>query len=270
MHCPLFPHVALAGIAALLMLAAGCTTEPITGRSRFLLTSAGDESSLGLQAWNDVLRKEPVSANRAHLDAVTRVGRNLAAAVNEPGFQWEFRVLASAEANAFCLPGGKVAVYEGLFKYVANDAELAAVLGHEIAHAVARHGGERMTQAMGVDLGSQITDAYLAQKGVSATGREQWLLAYSGITTVGVILPYSRTHEYSADQIGLVYMARAGYDPRAAVTFWRKFGKGGKNLEILSTHPLDDKRLARLSQLLPKTEADYAAAPVKHGLGNPL
>ncbi len=256
--------------AVVLFAATGCqtATEPVTGRSQFILTAPGQESRMGLQAWESILEEEKPSQNQAYVAAVKRVGTAVATTVDQPGFEWEFRTFASDQANAFCLPGGKVGVYDGLFKYIANDAELAAVIGHEIAHAVARHGGERMTQGMLQNLGALGLSVALSSKAEEEQTR--WMAAYAGLTTVGVILPYSRTHEYAADEIGTMYMARAGYDPRAALTFWQKFGGDNQTpgmLEFLSTHPVGQNRIARLKQIVPRARQEYQAAPVQRGLG---
>ena len=240
-------------------------TEPITGRKQIFLTAPGQETRMGLQAWRDILEDEKPTPDKAKAEAVRRVGNNLKKVVSRPEYEWEFRTFAAKEPNAFCLPGGKVGVYDALFKYVDNDAELAAVVGHEIGHAVARHGGERMTQAILQNLGALGLSAAL--KDESAKTRARWMAAYTGITTVGVILPYSRTHEYAADELGMIYMARAGYKPSAAVSFWEKFGKlGGAQLEFLSTHPLSEKRLTHLREILPCAMIEYETAPVQRGL----
>lgn len=248
----------------------GCRTaiEPVTGRSQFILTSRGKETSMGVQAWHETLGEEKPCRNRKQVEAVERVGRAISQVVEEEGFEWEFRTFESDQANAFCLPGGKVAVYSGLFRFVANDAELAAVVGHEIGHALARHGGERMTQGMLRNVGELGLSMVLRSKPQSQQAR--WMAAYAGLTTLGVILPYSRTHEYSADQIGVILMAQAGYRPEAAISFWGKFGASGSSSaveEFLSTHPMGSKRRERLRSLLPKAQLEYEMAPVKRGFG---
>ncbi len=263
------PRLPLAGILCLSVFLAGCVVEPETGRKRLILTSASMESNLGAQSWAEVRGAEKPTPSTKWSAAVTRVGRHVADAANEPGYQWEFACFASEQANAFCLPGGKIAVYDGIFQYMANDAELAAVVAHEVAHATARHGGERMTQAMTVSAGALALG--VALKDQTAESRETWLLAYGGISTVGLVLPYSRVHEYAADRIGLMYMARAGYHPEAAVHFWQKFsegkGGGGSISDFLSTHPADAKRIAELKRHLPQAMAEYNRAPKRHGFG---
>lgn len=258
----------VSGMLPVVLFLGGCVVVPETGRQRLILTSAGMESNLGAQAWAEVRGAERPTDNPRWAAAVQRVGKAIAEAANEPSYQWEFACFANEQANAFCLPGGKIAVYDGIFQYMANDAELAAVVAHEVAHATARHGGERMTQAMAVSAGALALGVALQDQDREA--RERWLLAYGGISTVGLLLPYSRVHEYEADRIGLMYMARAGYHPEAAVHFWEKFseGKGGGSIsDFLSTHPADAKRIAELRRHMPRAMAEYNRAPKRHGFG---
>jgi len=262
--CTLFVFVAL------FFFIPGCqtATEPYTGRSQLILTPRSTELQMGQQAWREILRKEKPCRDKQKIAAVERVGKALAAVVPEKGFHWEFRVFQSDQANAFCLPGGKVGVYSGLFKYVDNDAELAAVIGHEIGHAIAHHGAERMTQGMLVNLGALGLSVALDRRGDENAAH--WLRAYSGLATLGYILPYDRTQEYSADQIGMMLMAKAGYDPEAAISFWRRFAAHEKQpaiMEFLSTHPLDQKRLERLRKNLYKANLEYELASTRRGLG---
>lgn len=247
------------------LIMAACNTVPITGRSQFLVTSVSQENQLGEEAWREINRKEKQTTNRKYSDAVKRVGQNIAAVSDAPGFEWEFKTFESKQANAFCLPGGKVAVYTGIFKYMDNDAELAAVIGHEVAHAIARHGGERISQeqarAIGQAVLSEVTDPKYRQLAV---------MVYGGATAVGVMLPYSRTHEYEADHMGLIYMAKAGYDPRYAVSFWEKFSNASKISgfeEFLSTHPVGEKRIQQMQQLLPEAMEIYNKNKIKRGSG---
>ena len=259
-----------AGLAVLAMVAwlgAGCQTVPYTGRQQLLLTSRSEEADMGTQAWQEIKAKERRANSATQSNAVIRVGQSIAKVADAPDYQWEFVTFESAEPNAFCLPGGKVAVYSGLFQYLANDAELATVVGHEVAHAVARHGGERMSQAMIQQVGAE-----LVAGAAGAENQELWLLAYGGISNLGVVLPYSREHEYEADYMGMIFMAKAGYDPRAALTFWEKFGKlsqGGAVGEFFSTHPMGEKRLEKMRAQLPSAMELYRQAPRKFGLGEP-
>lgn len=242
-----------------------CQSVPITGRSQMLFTSPQEERQLGDQAWTEIKRKERETKNRQYSDAVQRVGRNIAVVSNAPGFQWEFRTFESKQANAFCLPGGKVAVYTGIFKYMANDAELAAVVGHEIGHAIARHGGERISHAQARSVGQSILSEMTDQK-----YRQLAVTVYGGATNIGIMLPYSRTHEYEADHIGMILMARAGYNPRYAISFWRKFAAASKISsieEFISTHPIGQKRVEEMQKLLPKALDAYEKAKVRRNTG---
>lgn len=250
---------------ALGLLLTACSTVPYSGRSQMLLTSIAEEKLMGEQAWAEISSKEKVTRNRKYSSAVIRVGRYISAVADQPEFQWEFKTFESEQPNAFCLPGGKVAVYTGLFQYTANDAELAAVVGHEIGHAIARHGGERVSQGILVDIGSELLSA-----SVDPSMQQEWQLAYGLVANVGAILPYSRIHEYEADYIGLILMSKAGYDPRACISFWGKFGKLGSTSELgefLSTHPIGEKRLEKMKEKLPEAFQYYNKAKTKHGLG---
>jgi predicted Zn-dependent protease len=245
-------------LCSFLILFSACSTVPYTGRSQLMMTSQAEENKMGQEAWRGVLQKEKISKNKKYTAAVKRVGKRIAAVSDRPDFKWEFKTFDSEQANAFCLPGGKVAVYTGIFNYISNDAELAAVMGHEVGHAIARHGGERVSQGMFQQAGA---------KGVAVAAgskyREMALMAYGIGSNLGVMLPYSRTHEYEADHIGIMLMAKAGYDPRNAITFWQKFSKASTTnsfTEYLSTHPMGEHRVEQLKKLLPEAMKLYRKA----------
>ena len=261
------PFIVSTLFLTLLLLFSACSTTPITNRSRLLITSVEEENSLGVKAWGEIKKKEKLSKNKMYIRAVKRVGRNIARVAGRPNFKWEFKVFESKVPNAFCLPGGKVAVYSALFKYTANDAELAAVMGHEIGHAIARHGGERMSQQMLQNLGALGIMVALED---DEKNQAIAIAAYQAVAQIGVMLPYSRLHEYEADHIGMILATKAGYSPQAVISFWKKFGKLGGDSEIaeyFSTHPLGSKRLKKMKELLKIGEKLYRNAPKKHGLG---
>jgi predicted Zn-dependent protease len=264
-------RLALTLIAAGLLLA-GCYTNPVTGRKSLVLLSQGDELSLGQQSFAEIRQKETVSQNPSFNARVTRVGQRIAQAVgNElPDAKWEFVVFESKDVNAFALPGGKVGVYTGLLELAENDSELAIVMGHEIGHVIARHGAERMSEAMVISGIGALGAAAVEAKSDDPKTRQLFEVAYGGATTLGRVLPHSRSNESEADRMGAVYAARAGYDPRAAITFWQKMivqknsaensgGGLGRISALMSTHPADDKRIADLKALMPQVLPIYEA-----------
>ncbi len=239
-----------------------CRTVPVSSRKQLLLSSENYENELGATAFAEYKKEYPRSTNKTWTESLNRVGDAIRKVAQKDDYQWEFVVLESQDANAFCLPGGKVAVYSGIFQFIANEAELAAVVAHEIAHALARHGGERMSWAQLQQMGT----LGLRSAGAGAT----WETIYGLGTEFGVMLPFSRKHEHEADSIGLILQARAGYHPSAAITFWQKFGAGKTPSMIekwASTHPGGEERIANLQQLLPQALREYEKAPQKIGLG---
>ena len=204
-------------LMAMLALASGCSTVPVTGRKQLNIVSEGQMTQLGLADFNQLKQELPINHDPAINAMVQRVGKRIAAVADKdmPNAQWEFVVFDSDEANAFCLPGGKVGVYTGILPITQNDAGLATVIGHEVGHAVANHGAERMSEAMVMQEGGQLLNSTLSS--TDAQWQQAAMLAYGLGTKVGRELPHSRAQESEADHIGLIYMARAGYDPRAAV-----------------------------------------------------
>jgi len=252
-------------LAFSLSLVAGCVTTPLTHRKALILVPFDQEVQMGLQAYRDILASEEVSENPAWNRMVRRVGERIARVSDLPGLQWEFSVIVSEDMNAFCLPGGKVAVYTGILPVAENEAGLAAIIGHEVAHAVARHAGERMSQALIVNLGLSLADLSLQNN-----QHRQMILAALGLgASVGVMLPYSRAHEAEADEIGILYMARAGYDPREAVFLWDRFAKAGgtRPPPFLSTHPAPEDRTRELQRKVERALKEYDRAPERHGKG---
>jgi predicted Zn-dependent protease len=258
---------ALCGVAILL---AACESAPVTGRSQMMLVSESEERQMGLQAYREVLSKEALSYDAETNALVEKVGRRIAAAAERPPsdlwhaprFRWEFKTVDKNEPNAFCLPGGKVVVYSGILPYTKTEAGLAVVVGHEVAHALARHGAERMSDQMVAQVGATAAAVALAATvgGRSSTYVPAMMAAVGAGATVGFILPMSRAQESEADRIGLVLMALAGYDPREAITVWERMhaaSTGRRQAEWLSTHPADTTRLADIRRWLPEAMKYY-------------
>jgi predicted Zn-dependent protease len=245
---------------AALALAAGatasCQTVAITGRSQLNRFSVEEDKALGAQAYEEVLKGVKLADSGPDAAMVQRVVQRLAAVADDPGFEWEAHVIDDPKTvNAWCMPGGKIAVYTGILPVTKDETGLAVVLGHEIAHAIARHGTERMTtqELTGVGLS-------LAEQRWGSVAEYRELIATAA--NLFVFMPWGRNHELEADHIGLIYMARAGYDPREAVTFWQRMAANGgeKPPEWLSTHPSDEHRIEEIEKLLPRAMRAYEKA----------
>lgn len=238
---------------------AACATAPVTGRSQLLLLPEGAEIRMGLDAYRQILANSQVSHDPGLNAQVSRVGERIAQATGRTDYRWEFTVIESEQVNAFALPGGKVAVYTGILPVTKDDAGLAAVLGHEVGHAVARHGGERVSQGLLVQTGLVATQAALARND-PRTVRAATALLGAG-ATVGLILPWSRTQELEADRLGLVYMAKAGYHPAAARDLWLRMAESSRGKarppEFLSTHPAPATRIRQIEAWIPEALQYY-------------
>lgn len=256
-------------VLSLLMLA-GCSSVPLTGRKQLLLVSDQEVLSSSLTQYKDYIKSAQKSTNATQTAMVLRVGKNIATATATErylrsnglsaeikDFSWEFNLVKSDEINAFCMPGGKIVVYEGLMKLVSSDDELAVVLGHEVAHAVAKHSNERISQQMLAQYGAQLLGESLSQK--SEIVQAIASTVYGVGAQYGVTLPFSRKHETEADYMGLILMTMAGYNPDKAVTFWQKMSasSGGKVPEFMSTHPSDARRISDIQKELPAIKAQY-------------
>lgn len=251
------------------VLLAGCAVVPITGRRQLSLVPHSDLVQMAAQDYMEFLSESKISQNSVDRARVAEVGGRVASSANdfmrEHGmtaeirlYEWEFALVDDDEvANAFCMPGGKIAVYTGLLPVARNDAGLAVVVAHEVAHAIANHGGERMSQLLLTELGGQALAAAIEER--PERTRELAMAAYGVGSSVAVLLPYSRRHESEADRIGLILMARAGYDPREAVTFWQRMASQGNGQppEFLSTHPSHATRIEGIQQHLPEAIALY-------------
>ena len=258
-------------LSTVVVLCDGCRTAPISGRKQLLIVPESKEIEMGVTAFKDVLASEPRSINKRFNQLVNRVGHRIAKVAGRPDYQWEFRVIAANQENAFCLPGGKVAFYEGILPICESEAGIAVVMSHEIAHALARHGGERMSHQMASSAVKQAIQFGTRQR--AASERQKILQVYGAASKYGVLLPYSRKHESEADRIGLILMAKAGYDPREAPRFWERFAaiQGGPQAgEFFSTHPSDERRASDLRELLPEALQKYRVATPKYGLGEQI
>jgi predicted Zn-dependent protease len=251
-----------------LQLLSSCSTVPITGRRQLNLMPERELIGMSLTNYQQFLNEHKLSADKKNTELVKRVGHNIEVAVtrflNEKGmsdringYQWEFNLVDEDVPNAWCMPGGKVVVYTGILPYTKTEAGLAVVMGHEIAHAIARHGNERMSQEMAVQLGGMALSAALEKEPEET--KQLFFAAYGIGTQVGVMLPYSRKHETEADKLGLIFMAMAGYDPHVAIDFWKRMAQSGgqKPPEILSTHPADETRIKNLKEYLPEAMKYY-------------
>lgn len=247
-------------VLAALLLPAGCVTNPETGRSQLMLVSENQVTQLGISSFNQMKKEVPISKDPAANALVRRVGERIKSVVNLPNAQWEFVVFESKEVNAFCLPGGKIGVYTGILPITKDEAGLATVLGHEVAHATLQHGRERMSEAVAANVVGQVGTAFVDSSNPRYT--QAFGQLYGMGASVGVLLPHSRKQEAEADWRGLVYMTRAGYNPEAAVAFWQRFAAysqkaGGDNTpKWLRTHPLDSERIENLRRLIPQARAE--------------
>src|SRR5690349_22837329 len=282
----LYAVLGTTGVAGLLSTLSGCYRAPGTARDQLIFFSEEKELQFGLSAYREVLREARLSENADVNEQIQRVGRKIATVANKPEYQWEFAVIEDDKmVNAFCLPGGKVAVFTGILKHTKTDAGLATVMGHEIAHALQRHGVERMSRSI-IDQIAQLGAIGAAASGSSGGAAMAGMLGAYG---VNVTLPFNRKQESEADYIGLRLMSLAGYDPREAVPFWERMSGCPREMidrlcfrsqhaipEFLSTHPSDVTRINQLEAWLPEAMRYYhgsgggdapAPAPYKPAIG---
>jgi predicted Zn-dependent protease len=246
-------------LAVALLVIAACQTVPVTGRKQLLIVPEDQEVQMGVAAYQDVLKKAKVSTDPALNAQVTRVGERIARVTGRTDYQWEFKVLDDKQANAFCLPGGKVAVYTGILPITRDDAGLAVVIGLEVSHAVARHSGERLSQQLIVQVGLVGVQVALAGRDPQMT--QLGMSALSALATGAILLPFGRAQESEADHAGLIYMAKAGYDPTAARDLWVRMSEASKGRqrmpEFLSTHPSEATRIKQIEGWLPEARQFY-------------
>ncbi len=245
-----------------------CSTVPLTGRKQLNMLPESEMISMSFTQYDQFLQDNKISTDRENVQLVKRVGGRISAAVEEyftqngmqdriSSFEWEFNLVENDTPNAWCMPGGKVVIYSGILPVTKDETGLAVVMGHEIAHAVARHGNERMSQQMVAQMGGTALSIAIDEKPEQT--KNIFMTAYGVAAQVGAILPYSRTHESEADQLGLIFMALAGYDVNEAVDFWQRMSAQGgqKPPEFLSTHPSDETRIRKLKEFLPEAKKYY-------------
>lgn len=255
-------------LMALLSSLAACRSTPVTGREQLILIPESQEIQMGLTAYQQILSESKLSEDPEKVALVRRVGERIAAAAKKQDYKWEFNLIEDdKQVNAFALPGGKVAVYTGLLPITQNEAGLATVMSHEVAHAIARHGGERITTGLLAQFGLMALDIGLAASQQDPKLVRALTAAYGAAAQVGVILPFSRKQESEADRIGLTFMSRASYDPREALEFWERMSKVEKQKapEFLSTHPSDETRIRQIAKWLPEAEEAYQGGQTGRG-----
>lgn len=256
-------------IFIMILFLVSCTKVPITGRKQLKMIPDSQMLAMSFQEYDSFLKSSKLSTNKTQVEMVKRVGKNIQLSVETylnnnnyadllSGYEWEFNLVESTDVNAWCMPGGKVVVYTGILPVTKDETGLAVVMGHEIAHAIAEHGSERMSQAMLQQAGSLALAISLS--GQSAESQALWMSVYGIGSNVGVMLPYSRLHESEADHLGLIFMAMAGYDPQQAPVFWQRMQKMSNNQkppEFLSTHPADQTRIDNLNKWMPEAMTYY-------------
>ena len=255
----------------LLFMFLGCTKTPITGRNQMIMMNSDEEMKLGLDTSKEILEHSRLSRDKEVTELLKRVGKNIALVTNRDynttNYQWEFNLIDNPkEANAFCLPGGKIFVFTGIFSYMDSDDELAAVIGHEVGHALARHGAERKSSAtlskIGVEALQVLNELDDKKSRIEKDADNQWT---EKMAQRWIMLPHSRTQEYEADHIGLVLSAKAGYNPNAALRFWEKFSALKSNRpEYTSTHPTAKHRIEKIKELIPSVMPYYEASEKKN------
>lgn len=251
-----------------LAIVTGCAKNAATGRSQFNLVSSQDMLNSSKQEYGQFLKEHKVINNTAEAAMVKKIGSRIASAISQyytakgqgnilSGYEWEYNLVDSKEVNAWCMPGGKIVVYTGILPVTKNESALAVVMGHEIAHAVAEHGRERVSEQMAAQAGGLLFSSLMTNDPQKA---ENIFMVANGITTYGLILPHSRKQELEADKLGLMYCAMAGYDPREAVPLWERMealSQGQTPPEFASTHPATSTRIAQIKELLPEALTYY-------------
>jgi len=260
-------------LATLVAIAVGCAKVPVTGRSQLNLIPSSQIHSMSAQQYGEFMKQNPASSDAAGTARVRRVGQRIQGAVERymaqnglasrlEGYEWEFNLVQNDAVNAWCMPGGKVVVYTGILPVARDEQGLAVVMGHEIAHAIAEHGSERMSQQLVAQLGGVALSEALRSRPQQT--QQLWMAAFGAGAQYGALLPFSRLQESEADRLGLIFMAMAGYDPKAAPAFWQRMAdskQGASPPEFMSTHPSDATRIRKLEELIPEATRYYQPGP---------
>ncbi len=256
-------------ILIILFFSLSCSTVPITGRRQFSLLPSSAMLSMSFQQYDEFLKTNKISQNQEHTRMVKKVGGRIQGAVEKyfaekdmsyklKDYEWEFNLVESEGKNAWAMPGGKVVVYEGIAPIAKDENGLAVIMGHEIAHAIANHGNERMSQGLVAQMGGMALSKALEEKPEKTS--QLWMTVFGIGAQYGVILPFSRLQESEADHLGLIFMAIAGYDPNEAIGFWKRMSQtkdGQAPPEFLSTHPSDETRIRKIKESIPKAKQYY-------------
>jgi len=260
MKCPFLPLFLASATCLGVFLSSSCSTVEDTGRKQISFIPAAKEKEMGLSEFQKYKQQKPISRNANYNRQLQNVAVRLTKVIDMPDAEWEFVVFEDSTPNAFALPGGKVGVHTGLFQITQNEAALAAVVGHEIGHVIARHGGERMSQQILAAGVTGVTAAVVGRNEEMSDTKKAAIIGGVGVGAGGLVLRYSRRQELEADKLGTLYMARAGYDPREAIGLWERFsefkGPSGKP-QFLSTHPSDATRIADLKAYMPTVMPVY-------------
>ncbi len=262
-------YIRVCTFSLLILVIISCSTVPLTGRRQLDLIPTSTMLSMSFQQYDEFLKANKLSTNQQQTAMVKRIGANIQKAVGQymaqnnlsdqiANYKWEFNLIESDEVNAWCMPGGKVVVYTGILPITKTEGGLAVVMGHEIAHAVARHGDERMSQGLVTQLGGMALS--LAIKDKPQETKQLWMAAFGVGAQYGFVLPYSRLHENEADRLGLIFMAMAGYDPNQAVDFWQRMAEmsgGQAPPEFMSTHPSNETRIRKIKAQIPEAMKYY-------------
>ena len=256
-------------LALVILFLASCSTVPITGRRQLSIMPDSNMLSMSFQQYDDFMKKSKLSTDQKQTQMVKNAGGKIQKAVEEyfkqknmsqelKNYAWDFNLIESKEANAWCMPGGKVAVYTGILPITQDETGLAVVMGHEIAHAIAKHGNERFSQGMLAELGMVALSEALKSKPEQT--KQLWMTSFGVGAQVGALLPFSRIQESEADRLGLIFMAMAGYDPNGSIAFWERMAKEKAKKsppEFLSTHPSDETRIKKIKETIPEAMRYY-------------